>query len=72
MPGSATTPAIEAVFTIAPPPCFSIWRISCFMQRKTPRRSTDMISSKASSGTSASGAVGGRMPALLKAQSSRP
>ena len=36
-------PAPEDVFTIAPPPCFSISGISYFMHRKTPRRSISMI-----------------------------
>src|SRR5215208_8520149 len=47
------TPAPEEVLTIAPPPFFSINGISCFMHRKTPRRSTSTIRSHSSSVRSA-------------------
>src|SRR4051812_6719179 len=67
------TPAPDDVLTMAPPPDFSISGISCFMHRKTPRRSMSMIRFHSSSSYSAVGAgFLGSIPALLKAASSRP
>ena len=62
----------RAVLSMAPPPARNMCRISYFMHRNTPSRSTAMISSKALSGMSASGRVAGRMPALLNAQCRPP
>ena len=53
-------------------PCLSIKGISCFMHRKTPRRSMSMIRSHSSSVTSAAGLMVYSIPALLNAKSSRP
>ncbi|GAA5165321.1 hypothetical protein GCM10023214_36080 [Amycolatopsis dongchuanensis] len=36
MPGSAISPAIEAVLTMAPPPAARMWAISYFIDRNTP------------------------------------
>ena len=41
--GARPEAAPDDVLTMAPPPDFSISGISCFMQRKTPRRSISMI-----------------------------
>ena len=65
-------PAPEAVFTIAPPPCFSISGISYFMHRKTPLRLMRIMRSHSSSLISAVAVIGCSTPALLKAKSSRP
>src|SRR5262245_19802076 len=67
------TPAPEDVLTIAPPPRLRISGISYFMHRKTPWRLVSMIRFHSASSYSAVGAAFvGRIPALLKAKSSRP
>ena len=56
-----------------PPPCLSICGISYFMHRNTPVRFTAMIRPQFSSLQSAIlGPTWPSIPALLKAQSSRP
>ena len=72
IPGVAVSPAIEAVFTIAPPPSPRIAGATCFMPRKTPLRFTAITRSKSSSSSSHSGARRPSMPALLKNASIRP
>ena len=67
----APRPAFEEVFTIAPPPLVSIWRIWCFIPRNVPRRLTAMTRSKSASSVSCSSRCT-PMPALLCAKSSRP
>src|SRR5437588_5683883 len=52
LPLMPMTPAPEEVFTIAPPPCFRISGISCFMHKKTPRRSILWIGSHSASSRS--------------------
>src|SRR4029453_14294176 len=68
-----TNPIIEAVLTMVPPPCLSIWRISYFMHNHTPLRLIPRTRSQVSSVHSWGGARGGEtMPALLWAQSNLP
>ena len=49
MCGMATIPAEDEVFTIAPPPVFSMARISARMATNTERRLVARTSSKSSS-----------------------
>src|SRR3954464_6223016 len=65
-------PAPDEVLTITPPPCFSIWASSCFMQTNVPRRFMPRMRSHSSISISASGAALFSTPALLNAQSMRP
>ena len=59
------TPTIEAVLTMAPPPCAAMWRISCLRQRHTPVKFTARIRSQSASASSVSDPIGPSMPALL-------
>ena len=62
---------MDAVLTIAPPPCAIIWGISYFRQSQTPLRLTLMTRSQSSSVQSTM-FPNAMMPALLWAQSRRP
>ena len=62
----------EEVLTMLPLPWARMTGISYFRQSQTPFRFVVRMRSQASSVKSASGAMGDAMPALLKAQSSRP
>ena len=68
----ALSPAIDAMFTIAPPPDASIAGIWNFMPRKVPRTLVAMPRSNSAGSMSASGAGNGPAVALLNAASSRP
>lgn len=70
--GAPMRPAPEAVFTIAPPPCFSMWAISYFMHNHTPLRLMARMRSQLSSVSSTMVLALPAMPALLCAQSNRP
>ena len=50
LPVPPTSPATEAVLTMAPPPCRSIWASSAFMHSHTPVRLTRSTRSHTSSG----------------------
>ncbi len=63
---------MEAVLTMAPPPCLSICGISYFMHNHTPLRLTSITRSQSSSAWSAVFAMALSIPALLKPKSSRP
>src|SRR5882757_2249079 len=64
----ATNAAIEAVFTIAPPPASIMYGIACFIPSQTPRWLTATIRSKDSSVMLTRAGFGklGDSPALLK------
>src|SRR5215469_17055145 len=75
--GRPASPAIEAVLTIDPRPCACICGNSCLMHSHTPLRLTAIMRSNASSDHSAvflptASTCQPAIPALLKAQSSRP
>ncbi len=72
IPCEPTSPAADAVLTIAPPPCFIICRISYFMQSHTPRRFTAIMRSKFSSVSSATRAILPPIPALLRHNRAAP
>ena len=65
-------PAIEAMFTIAPPPPRSMAGIWNFMPRKVPRMFVAMPTSNSPGSMSASGVGIGPALALLNAASSLP
>ena len=67
-----STPAIEAMFTIAPPPEASIAGIWNFSRGRWPLMLAAMPVSKPATLMSASGAGIGPSVALLNAKSSRP
>src|SRR5205085_2329246 len=68
-----TNPIMEAVLTIVPLPCLSIWIISYFIHNHTPLRLMARTRSQVSSEHSCKGARGREpIPALLWAQSKRP
>src|SRR5713226_797324 len=71
-PGMPMRPPIEELFTMAPLPCFRIWRSSCFMQRKTLRRLIAFTRSNSSLVASAVSTARLWTPALLNAASRRP
>jgi len=62
------TPAPEAVFTIAPPPCLSISGISYFMHRNTPPRLIRMLRSHSSSVISEVAVIGFSTPVKGKVE----
>ncbi len=66
------SPAVEAMFTIAPPPPRSMTGIWNFIPRNVPRMLVAMPRSNSSASMSASGAGSGPSVALLNAASSRP
>ena len=68
----AFSPAIEAMFTMAPPPLASMAGIWNFIPRKVPRMLVAMPRSNSSGSISASGAGSGPALALLNAASRRP
>src|SRR6185437_15136943 len=70
-PATAISPALDDVFTIAPPPPDSICAIWCFIPRNVPRRFTAITRSKSSSLVSWKRSCT-PMPALLWAKSSLP
>ena len=72
MPGEATRPATEAVFTIAPRFCFSITGSTWRRPRNTPFTFTLITASNIASSYSAVGATLPSMPALLWKQSIVP
>src|ERR1700733_14785645 len=72
MDGAFFTPALDAMFTIAPCPAACMTRSSARMQRKVPRRSTLITLSQVSTGSSCRKPGWSAMPALLTAKSSPP
>src|SRR5215469_12744071 len=72
MPGAPVNPAVEDIFTIAPPPAATIAGIWYFIIRKTPRALTRRAVSKSLIDRLASGVGMWPSPALLNATSSRP
>ncbi len=66
------TPAIEAMFTIAPPPLRSMAGTWNFIPRNVPRTLVAMPRSNSAGSISASGAGSGPSVALLNAASSLP
>src|SRR6266545_6005228 len=71
-PSPVRRPATLAVLMMEPPPCVFMTGAACLMPRNTPRRSTPMVASKPSTGTSWIFPPTPPYPALLKMQSSRP
>src|SRR5258708_21282279 len=72
-PAKPARPAIDAMFTIAPPPpSLSICRISYFRHSQTPLTLIFMVRSHSSSHCRITGAHTPSIPALLKATSTRP
>ena len=72
MLGTPTSPAADAVLTMAPPPCPSIWRTSYFMHSHTPVTLTAIVRSKSFWVQAVVDLPLPSIPALLNAQSSRP
>src|SRR5260370_8021432 len=70
--GFPSLPAIEATFTILPPPCSSIDGTAARQQRNTPIRSTPMTAPHSSGVYSHVGLAGPATPALLTSTSSPP
>src|SRR5258708_14332710 len=72
MLGFPSLPAIEATFTILPPPCSSIDGTAARQHRNTPIRSTPMTAPHSSGVYSHVGLAGPATPALLTSTSSPP
>src|SRR5260370_29286014 len=70
--GFPSLPAIEATFTILPPPCSSIDGTAARQQRNTPIRSTPMTAPHSSGVYSHAGLAAPATPALLTPTSSPP
>jgi hypothetical protein len=70
-PGAPTSPAVDEMLMIEPPPARRIAGIACFVPRKTPLTLTAMMRSQSSSDVS-SIFDRKRMPALLTSTFSLP
>src|SRR5260370_22579634 len=72
MLGFPSLPAIDATFTIRPPPCSSISGTAARQHRNTPIKSTSMTAPHSSGVYSHVGLAGPATPALLTNTSSPP